>query len=350
MYTLGFRFDKNTEYHALIGEDLAAFCNGLSSLVRGRKALILTDETISDLHLAKLTALFDGEGINYRVHLIPVGESAKNFDTFRDILTVLSSERFVRGDHLIAFGGGSVGDIGGFAASVYMRGMSHINIPTTLLSMIDSSVGGKTGIDMFGVKNAVGTFHQPKLVLCATEFLSTLPKRELTSGFGEVIKYIALSGKDLCSLIGADGVSPQLIYECLKIKREYVLADEFDSGRRQILNLGHTFGHAFEAASEYALSHGEAVALGLIAEARFGAESGLIGHDVERELAALSDRFCLCQGPIEYAKKAAALIARDKKSNGESISMPFVKRFGAPFIADVSVDAAERFILSNEDA
>lgn len=344
MYSIDFDLGDKTSYKALIGGRLSEFSGEFIRILGGRKALILTDLAIASLHLKKLTEVLDAAGIETKTHIIPAGEKAKNIACFESILSALTDGCFVRGDCLICFGGGSVSDIGGFAASVYKRGMNVVNIPTTLLGMIDSSIGGKNGMDLNAVKNAVGTIHQPRLVLSCTEFLTTLPKREILSGLGEMIKYEAISGKKL--LEGAGDVSSRTIAECVGIKREYVVLDAFDAGARHILNLGHTFGHAFEAASSYELSHGEAVALGLAAEARFGAEIGLIPASVEGEITSLIERSGLPSEYKGYCFDASEFIAHDKKSGGETIDMPFVKSFGEPFIEKVPIKSAQDFLRS----
>lgn len=225
---------------------------------------MISDDNVAKLYGEKIRALFpDAE-----LFVFPHGEKSKNLGTFSDILSFLSEKHFNRGDNLAALGGGVAGDLTGFTAACYMRGVKYIQIPTTLLAMIDSSVGGKTAVDAGGVKNLAGAFYNPSLVVCDTAFLKTLPARELACGFAEMIKTAVLSGEELFGLLeNADTDSfpySRAIGICVRFKSDVVSRDFRDSGERNSLNLGHTFGHAIEALSDYTVPHGFAVAEGLV--------------------------------------------------------------------------------------
>lgn len=341
-------FDTNTvhnSYRVLIGDRLEAFSDELISCLRGKRVMILTDSGTRENSFDAIIKLLRASGVGFETALIPSGEQAKSFDALQAVLKALADGGFGRNDIMINLGGGVVGDLGGFAAAIYMRGINSINIPTTLLSMIDSSMGGKTGIDFLGIKNAVGAFHQPVLVLCACEFLSTLSPRELRSGFGEALKYYCISGSgSIKNALLSGTVTPDFIRECCMIKREYVTDDVLDSGKRRILNLGHTFGHAFEAASGFSLTHGEAVCMGLIAAARFGERLGITQNGAALEIEALSASIGLGTDYSEYSVQASAFLMHDKKSASGEIEMAFLERIGKPFLKRVSLGSAASFL------
>ncbi len=313
--------------------------------IRGRKALILTDETVSGIILGSVTKAVSDPSAELFSFVIRSGEKSKSFEDLGSILTCMVERSFGRGDVIINLGGGMVGDIGGLAASVYMRGIDYINIPTTLLSMVDSSIGGKTGIDFAGIKNVIGTFRHPKLVADATEFLSSLSEHDIRSGFGEIVKYRLLTGMEIPERFES-GSAEKLIANCAAAKWSFVIGDEFDNGKRKFLNLGHTFGHAFEAASSFRLSHGEAVALGIYSEALFAADAGLTDSSVPPLIKELLESKNLPTVFSDFREKAARFVFHDKKRSGESISMPFIKAFGEPFLADVPISKLTAFLES----
>lgn len=338
----------SSEYSALIGERIEEFSDAILSALRGRNALILSDGGASSAALDAIKAILDGGGICHSVLILNGGERAKSFSSLDSVLTELIGANFTRNDIIINLGGGVIGDLGGFAASIYMRGIDYINIPTTMLSMIDSSIGGKTGIDRFGVKNIIGAFHQPQLVICATRFLDSLPEREIRSGFGEALKYYCLSASaDIESAILARHADSALIEECCKIKRDCVCSDVLDFGRRRLLNLGHTFGHAFEASSGFELSHGEAVAMGLVAVMRFGEQIGFTERGVAQRIEALVTHLGMSADYSEYSASASEFITHDKKKDSACIEMAFIESFGKPLLRRVPIEAAAAFLLSS---
>ena len=247
-------------YDITIGSGLKGFNRIVNNIVSGNKIAIIIDSTVYTLYGDVLDEYLS----EFTVHKCVVlsGEQNKNFDNYYKLINRLAELKFNRNDAIITFGGGVVGDLGAFVASTYMRGISLISVPTTLLSMVDSSVGGKTAIDLPAGKNLCGTFYQPDAVFINVDFLNTLPKREVLSGMGEVIKYAFLDNSVSYDLI-KQGVTEQLIYNCLKIKANVVEKDEKESRLRMILNLGHTVGHAIETLSGYTISHGECVAKGI---------------------------------------------------------------------------------------
>ena len=229
-------------------------------MAKGQKILVVTDSNVEKLYLNEVLEVLGG----YQTYsyVIPSGEKEKNIDNYAKILTFLVEEGFHRDDTIIALGGGVVGDLAGFVGATYMRGITLIQCPTTLLASVDSSVGGKTAIDLKEGKNLVGSFYQPALTYINVSTFSTLPEREIVCGMGEVIKYAFISSSISRELL-AKGITEELVIACVKIKADIVREDEFDKGKRALLNLGHTIGHAVETLSNYTISHGSAVIKGI---------------------------------------------------------------------------------------
>ncbi|HBT97311.1 MAG TPA: 3-dehydroquinate synthase [Desulfobulbaceae bacterium] len=260
------------------GKKIAALCPA-------KKYAVIADSTVATLYAPALLASLDKTGLTAHLFLIQPGETQKNLATIGELAERLAVAGFDRHDALIALGGGVAGDICGFLASIYMRGIPFVQVPTTLLAQVDSSVGGKTGVDIEAGKNLVGTFHQPKAVFIDPETLSSLPPEELRSGLAEVLKYglirdsaffdfLAVKREDIFRLDPTTLID--MITNCCRIKADVVMADEREGGLRRILNFGHTFGHAVEAASNYSLSHGFAVSIGMMAATRLSERRGLL--------------------------------------------------------------------------
>ncbi|HMA50828.1 MAG TPA: 3-dehydroquinate synthase [Magnetospirillaceae bacterium] len=263
-------------YDIQVGAGLLARAGSLiRPLIKLPHLFVVADEKVASLHQDKLAASLDAAGISHELYRVPQGEGSKSFARLEHLLSAILDTRPERSTALLAFGGGVVGDLTGFAAAILLRGVPFIQIPTTLLSQVDSSVGGKTGINMAQGKNLVGAFHQPRLVLADIDLLGTLPRRELASGYAEVVKYGLIDDPDFFSWLEAHG--PALLagdaearayavrHSC-QAKARIVAGDEREAGARALLNLGHTFGHALEAETGFStkLYHGEAVALGCL--------------------------------------------------------------------------------------
>ncbi len=249
----------SSSYSVVIKDDILDFNNYVKDL-KGDKVAIISDSNVDALYGGVLDKALSHKKVYDFV--FKAGEESKNAQTYLEILNFLAKNEFKRNDTIIALGGGVVGDLAGFVAGTYMRGVNLIMVPTTLLSMVDSSVGGKTAINLDSGKNLAGVFYQPSLVYISLDFLKTLPKREVLSGMGEVIKY-AFIGSTVFSEDIINGITSNLIYKCVSIKADIVSHDEKESGERKLLNLGHTVGHAIEKASNYFISHGECVLLGM---------------------------------------------------------------------------------------
>ena len=250
----------------------------LRGVTKASAILIVSDDAVWPLFGETVQRSLEAEGFRVCTFIFPHGESSKSAATYLQLLDALAAQQLTRTDALVALGGGVVGDLTGFAASTYLRGLGFIQIPTTLLAMVDSSVGGKTAIDLPAGKNLAGTFYQPWLVLCDPDCLQTLPENIFRDGCAEVIKYAVLGSApffdDLSSVPARDQLE-HIIETCVRMKRDIVSQDEFDRGTRQLLNLGHTFGHGIEACSGFAVSHGSAVAIGMAMMVRAAAAFGL---------------------------------------------------------------------------
>ncbi len=310
--------------------------------------LVVTDSRVARLYRRKLEV--ELERLKVPVHLVsvPAGEASKSTARLEHIWRRAIRLGVDRRSCLIALGGGVVGDLGGMAAATILRGISLVQVPTTLLAMVDSSVGGKTGINLPEGKNLVGAFHQPDAVFIDTDFLASLPRRERSAGWAEIIKSAAIRDSKLFSLLereakklGADagGGLERVVRATCRIKADVVNQDEREAGLRMILNFGHTFGHGLETAIGYGgLLHGEAVAIGMHFASRFACALGLADPGVERRIGDVIDRFDLpLQVPSRYAVSADAVLramARDKKKGPRGLRWVFVPRIGRTEIHD----------------
>lgn len=301
-------------------------------------AVIVTGEHVAALYAPRLRASLERAGFRVLQWTHPSGEAYKTLETYGALLSFLAREGVGRNDLLLALGGGVTGDLTGFAAATYQRGVDYAQVPTSLLAMVDSSVGGKTAVDLPEGKNLAGSFYQPLAVLCDPELLETLPEEELRNGSAEVLKYAVLGDPALFELLTKDPScvrTERAIARCIEMKRDLVGEDEFDRGSRQLLNLGHSFGHAIEACSEYRLRHGEAVAIGMAAVARAATQMGILPTaDRDALLSALA-RLGLPDRTEISAECLLQQIRRDKKRRGETISLIVPERIGACRILQV---------------
>jgi 3-dehydroquinate synthase len=334
----------------------------IAPLLKRRRTAVISDQTVWGLHGARLTAALERSGIAVSPIIVPPGEQTKSFEGLAEVTDRLLALELDRGDVIIAFGGGVVGDLAGFAAAIYKRGIGFVQIPTTLLAQVDSSVGGKTAIDTPRGKNLVGAFHQPKLVLADLDVLGSLPAREMRAGYAEVIKYGLLGDFAFFEWLEANGAAvlareplalTEAVARSVAMKAEIVAEDETEQGRRALLNLGHTFGHALESETGYgaALLHGEAVGAGMALAFRFSASQGLCtAQDARRAgagLAAAGLPTTLAQVP-GHPFDAARLVrhmAQDKKAEAGTLTFILARGLGDAFVArDVSAAAITQFL------
>ena len=352
-------------YDVLIGPGLLDEAGArLRPLVRRDRVAVVSDQTVWGLHGARLTRALEAAGLAVHPVVLPPGEQTKSVAGLEALCDALLALELDRGDLIVAFGGGVIGDLAGFAAAIYKRGADFVQIPTTLLAQVDSSVGGKTAIDTPRGKNLVGAFHQPRLVLADLDVLSTLPDREMRAGYAEVLKYGLLGDAAFFAWLEAHGRAvlarepealARAVERSVEMKAEIVVADEREAGRRALLNLGHTFAHALEAETGYgeALLHGEAVGLGSAMAFRYSAAAGLCDtQDAARAVEAvaaaglparlsdLGDRRFAADDLLRH-------MAQDKKAEGGRLTFILARRAGEAFVArDVDAGAMRDFLIS----
>ena len=325
-------------YPIHIGESLLDRSDLYDAALRSDQVMIMSNETVAPLYLDRVRIALGNREV--RVHVIPDGEQYKTLEQLGDVFDSLIDARFGRDCTIVALGGGVVGDMAGFAASAYQRGVAHIQVPTTLLAQVDSSVGGKTAVNRPGGKNMVGAFHQPVCVIADTASLDTLPDRELSAGLGEVIKYgllwdaalFAWLEDNMQRLLERDGASlTTVIHRCCEIKAEVVSADETEGGVRALLNLGHTFGHAIEAGLGFGVwLHGEAVAAGLCLAADLSARLDRISaDDVARIERVVASARLPTHAPAELEpQRMLELMSVDKKVKGGKLRLVLMDAIG----------------------
>ena len=318
-------------YPIHIGAGLSCNTGRLASELTGpTKAALITDDKVDRLWSERITVSLKSAGFVVSRHVIPNGEVSKNIENYIKILSFLSDNKLSRGDTLFALGGGMVGDIAGFAASTYLRGIRFVQIPTTLLAMVDSSVGGKTAVNLDSGKNQAGTFFQPDLVVCDPDLLSSLPDYIFRDGCAEVLKYgVIADGRLFDMLKGPMGPHlEEVIERCLTIKSRLVYEDEFDTGPRQLLNFGHTFGHAVEKCSGYAISHGKAVAIGMVMAASAAEEMGICNADCRIEIKEMVISFGLTHKTDLSGTELLDAMISDKKRSLEEMTLVLPEKIG----------------------
>lgn len=332
-----------------VGEEIRKVCP------RAKKLYVVTDSNVGPLYYNRVKASAEAAGFSFFGHAIPAGESSKCMERLSRLWEDMMAAGLTRTDAVVALGGGVVGDLAGFAAATILRGVDFVQVPTTLLAQVDSSVGGKVAIDLQAGKNLAGAFHQPKVVLMDPETLSTLDDKTFSDGMAEVIKYGCIADREFFDFLCAHPSRQEImaniehvLYTCCDIKRSVVEEDERDTGRRMILNFGHTIGHAYELAGNYETwTHGQAVAAGMCAAAGLGFGLGIMENDKGiQDLMDLLEAFGLpvhigC--PWETMVKAVGL---DKKNQGEDITMIFLRKMGEALPTKMSKEA----VLQNLEA
>ena len=302
-----------------------------AALLPPRRAMLVSDDRVYPLYGPAAEASLTHAGFRVSRFVFPHGEKSKSLPTYTALVQALFDNGFTGGDSVIALGGGVVGDLAGFAAATYHRGLPCIQVPTTLLSAVDSSVGGKTAVNLPGGKNQVGAFHQPALVLCDPSLLETLPPAEYQNGCAEIIKCALLQSQSLFRAIAENPVSRQwesVIAACVEIKGDFIQSDEFDTGRRRLLNLGHTVGHAIEAVSGYTVPHGPAVSIGMATAARAACRRGLCAPETLSALENLLAAYGLPTATDYTAQALAAAALADKKRRGDTLPLVLPEAIG----------------------
>ncbi len=314
-------------------KEAAELCRTTCMEMGPSQICMITDTNVAGLYLKELEHRLSELKLPIFHHMIRAGEEHKTLETVAGIYDTLSNHQFGRDDMIIALGGGVTGDIAGYVAATYLRGIRHlVQIPTTLLAQVDSSVGGKTGVDLPQGKNLVGAFRQPDLVLIDPEVLTSLPEKDYHSGMAEIIKYGCISDPELLELVlevEDNKRITELIERCIRIKIKVVEADETEGGLRRILNFGHTIGHGVEKLGNYTkLSHGEAVAIGMAAAVKMGESIGITKDGCFERLIPILQAFGLPTALTEPVEEVYEAMLTDKKKQGDSIHFVFIEEFG----------------------
>ena len=320
--------------------------------VGGQTAAVVTDDIVSALYGQRLADSLAKSGYRVARHIFPNGESSKNAETYLALLNFLAAEKLSRADAVVALGGGVVGDLAGFAAACYMRGVRFVQIPTTLLSAVDSSVGGKTGVNLAAGKNLAGAFYQPDAVICDVSLLSTLSEKIFADGCAEVIKYGVIADLALFESLRKPVRShlENIIARCIEIKRDVVVADEHETGGRRLLNFGHTVGHAIELLSGYRTPHGHAVAAGMAIETRAAVRLGVCKADCIGEISQMLRLYNLPESTAYDACSLANACLADKKRDGDALTMIFPAEIGKCVLTKIPVDDLKTVIQAGLEA
>jgi 3-dehydroquinate synthase len=318
----------------------------LRKTAKGQAVAIITDDIVETLYAQRLTDSLIKSRFRVTRYVIPHGEASKNAENFLSILNFLAGEKFTRTDMVVALGGGVVGDLAGFAAACYMRGLRFAQLPTTLLAAVDSSVGGKTAIDLKAGKNLAGAFYQPDAVICDISLLSTLTPKTFQDGCVEVIKTAAIADKVLFDSLETP-INTQLenvIARCVEIKRNIVTEDEFETGVRKLLNFGHTVGHAIELLSNYEITHGSAVAAGIAIISRAAVKMGICDVQCTQNILRMLNLYKLPVNTTYKAEDLARACLADKKRDGDQLTLVFPKEIGKCILQKIRVDELENII------
>lgn len=333
-------------YEARVGQGLIKnIAREISDIKKPGKCIIVSDDVVFSLYGEAVKASLIDAGYSVYEAVFAHGEDSKNIETALSLLTAFFEAGLTRSDFAIALGGGVVGDVCGFVSSIYLRGIDFIQIPTTVLAAIDSSVGGKTGVNTDYGKNLVGAFHQPVRVICDTDTFETLPYDIYTAGICEALKYGVIRDRDLFdSIVNADTNLENVVCRCVQIKADIVEKDEFDHGERQLLNFGHTLGHSIEALSNFEISHGHAVCLGMLIISRAAEAGGLcevgVSENIEKALKSFE-----IDTDIQYSyKELSSHAMTDKKRKGNEITLVIPKKLGECVLHTISTEKLEEFI------
>ncbi len=333
-------------YDVIIGSDILSCLSAhLPSEIFKGSAAVVTDDTVNLLYGDRVCDALAATGCRVLKFVFPHGESSKNSETWLSLLRFLSKHQLTRSDTVFALGGGVTGDLTGFAASVYLRGVRWVQLPTTLLAAVDASVGGKTAIDLPDGKNLIGTFYQPHAVLCDTNAFETLPKSVFSDGCAEIVKYGMLCDSALFDSLpcGLQKIE-DIVARCVEIKRDIVCGDEFDCGSRQLLNFGHTIGHAIELLSNYTIPHGNAVAIGMVMITEAAMRAGICSEKCADSLVRLVKKLGL---PVHCPYNAEQLFEaslRDKKRTGDTLTIVVPESVGRCSLKTVSLEEWKKLL------
>ncbi len=316
-----------------------------AQLFGGRKALLLSDSNVMPLYGDRASASLESAGFEVHCYTVTAGEGSKSTENMLAIVNFMAEKGFTRADVLVSLGGGVVGDLGGVCAACFLRGIGFVQLPTTLLACVDSSVGGKTAVNLSAGKNLFGVFYQPDIVLCDPETLKTLKVETFAEGMAEVIKYGMIWDRELFAALEAGHSSiDSIIKRCVFIKSEVVAVDERDKGLRQILNFGHTVGHSIEKISNFSVSHGAAVALGMAIVSRALVKKGVLASTAAARLEALIEKTGLSAKCPYKADELYAAALSDKKRHSDKLTLVTVTEIGKYALTDIEVSELREYI------
>ena len=342
------KVSASKEYNVHIG---SGFLNGvgemLSTIKKPCRVVIVSDNTVFALYGDRVKKSLTDSGYSVYEFVFPHGEESKSLELFGKILEFCAENSITRTDLFVALGGGVTGDLTGFAAASYLRGVDFVQIPTTVLSMVDSSVGGKTAVNLKAGKNLCGAFYQPIAVYADCEVLNTLPEEIFNEGCAEIIKYGMILDGDFLTFLKNNSIRENVEYvikRCVEIKRDVVHRDEFESGERKLLNFGHTIGHAIEKCSHLSISHGNAVAIGMVIATRGSYKMGLVGEDFTEMLVHILKANGLPTTCEFTAEELYKISLSDKKRSLDTISLIIPEKYGLCKIEKISVDNLKEFI------
>ncbi len=341
------KVNASKEYEVIIGQNLLKNAGKLvKEKVAFSKICIITDDVVDELYGNETVLSFANEGFLVKKYVITNGEQSKNTENLINIVSFLAENHFTRSDIIVALGGGVVGDLAGFCAATYMRGIRFVQMPTTLLAAVDSSVGGKTAVDLPQGKNLFGAFWQPSLVICDTDTLDTLKSEVYADGVAEIIKYGMIYDCNLFNKVKT-GIwdKVEIISRCVEIKRDVVNCDEFENGLRQILNFGHTFGHGIEALSEFKLTHGSCVAIGLCVLTKALVHKGEVNESVYNLLIEALENNNLPTSTDFGAEEIFEKVISDKKRDGDYINLIVVEEIGKAKIEKTNLNTIKKLLI-----
>lgn len=320
-------------------------------LSTAQKVTVITDSNVAPIYLSRVTISLEKAGFEVKSHVFEAGEESKTLTTVSEMYNTLADFKMTRKDLVLALGGGVTGDMAGFAAATYLRGINFIQVPTSLLSQVDSSVGGKTGVDLPHGKNLVGAFHQPVAVLIDPDTLKTLPDAFVCDGMAEVIKYGCIKDAEFFENLENTNALEHIedvIEVCVSIKRDVVSRDEHEAGERMLLNFGHTLGHSIEKIYNFTgISHGMAVAIGMVLIARAGEKQGITEKGTTEKIAQLCLKYGLPIADSATFKDMAECAKGDKKTAGGGINLVLLTKIGDSFTKKISLDELEEFITTD---
>ena len=338
--------DASRAYPVHIGGGLLDQAGGLiAGVTKSRRCAVVTDSAVGPLYAQRVQKSLEAGGFTVLLHAFPAGEQSKNLTTYGRILEFFAQNRLTRSDFVIALGGGVTGDMAGFAAATYQRGVDYIQMPTTFLAASDSSVGGKTAVDLEAGKNLAGAFHQPKMVICDTDTFQTLSADAFADGMAETLKHGLIADKEFFDELMTGNPDPgRMVRRNVEIKAAVVREDEFEHGTRKLLNFGHTLGHAIEKISDFSITHGHAVAIGMALAARAGEKMGFSPAGTLEQVLAANEKYHLpteCPYTAEQIYNAATA---DKKRDGGSIDVVVLERVGQARTVRLDMDGLRSFV------